>query len=51
MQRLGAFVADHIQVVLPHIGADKFDLRSELLPDDSEEAFEAGDGAFLIKYT
>src|SRR5271169_899895 len=36
-----------VQVRLPHIRADKFDLRSQLLSDDGEEALEAFDGALL----
>ena len=47
VQRLGTFVADHVQVGLPHVRADKLDLGSEFLSDDSEEALEALDGAFL----
>src|ERR1700732_3308731 len=40
MQRLRTFVADHIQVGLPHIGANKFDARSEWISDDGEETLE-----------
>src|SRR5664280_2825182 len=47
MQRLGTFLANHIQVGLPHIRADELDLRSELLSDDGEETLEGFDGAFL----
>src|SRR5271165_596949 len=47
MQRLGTFLADHIQVGLPHIGADELDLRRELLTDDGEETLKGFDGTFL----
>src|SRR6266853_3019654 len=47
VQRLGTFLADHVQVGLPHVRADKLDLGSESVSDDSEEALEALDGAFL----
>ena len=30
MQRLGTFLADHVQVGLPHVRADELDLRSQL---------------------
>ncbi len=47
VQRLGAFLADHIQIGLPHVGTDKLNLRSELLADDGKETLERFDGAFL----
>src|SRR5208283_631759 len=47
MQRLGTFLADHLQVGLPHIRADELDLRRQLLSDDSEETLEGFNGAFL----
>src|SRR5215469_7075979 len=47
VQRLRAFLTDHVQVGLPHIRADELDLHSELLSDGGEEALEALEGAFL----
>jgi len=47
VQRLGAFLADHVQVGLPHIGADRLALGSQLLSDDGEESLEGFEGAFL----
>jgi hypothetical protein len=47
MQCLGTFLADHVQVGLPHVRADKLDLRSQLLSDGGEETLEGFDGAFL----
>src|SRR6516162_4785269 len=47
VHRLGTFLADHVQVGLPHIRADELDLRRQLLTDDGEEALEGFDGAFL----
>ena len=42
-----AFLADHVQVRLPHIRTDELDLRSKLVADNGEEALEGFDGAFL----
>jgi hypothetical protein len=47
MQGQGTLLADHLQVGLPHIGADKQNLGSHLLADDGKEALEGFDGAFL----
>jgi hypothetical protein len=47
VQRLRTFLANHVQVGLPHIRADELDLRRQLLSDDGEEALEALDGTFL----
>src|SRR5438132_544491 len=41
MQRLGTFLADHVQVGLPHVRADKLDLRSQLLSDAAVSAMDA----------
>src|SRR5215469_14675812 len=47
MQRLGTFLADHIQVGLPHVGADELDLGRGLFSDDGEETLKGFQGAFL----
>ena len=47
MQRLGAFLADDLQIGFPHVGADEHDLRSEFFADDGEESLEGFDGSFL----
>src|SRR6516225_9281100 len=47
MQRLGTFLADHVQVGLPHVGADELDLGRELFSDDGEETLEGFQGAFF----
>jgi hypothetical protein len=47
VQRLGTPLADHVQVGLPHVGADKLDLRRQLFSDDGEETLEGCNGAFL----
>ena len=46
MQRLGAFHADHVQVGLPHIGADELNPRGTFLSEEAEVALEGLDGAF-----
>jgi hypothetical protein len=46
VQRLGTVPADHVQVGLPHIRADEFDLSSEFFPHEGEETLEGFDGAF-----
>jgi len=47
MQRLGTFLADHVQVGLPHVGADELDLGRELFSDDIEETLKGFKRAFL----
>jgi hypothetical protein len=44
VQRLGTFLADHVQVRRLHVRADKPDLRREWLSDGGEETLAS---AFL----
>src|SRR5215469_16709335 len=46
MEDLRAFLADDLQIRLPHVGADEYDFRSQLVADDREEALEGFDRAF-----
>jgi len=46
VQRLRAFLADHVQVGLPHVRADELNLRGELGADHGKESREGFDGAF-----
>jgi hypothetical protein len=46
MQRLGAFLANDLEIRLPHIGADEHDLRGHLVADDFEESLERLDRSF-----
>ena len=46
VQRLGAFLADDLQIGLPHVGADEHDLRSQFVADDGEESLKGFDGSF-----
>src|SRR5208283_3937493 len=46
MQGQGTLLADHVQVGLPHIGADKQNPGSHLLAPDGKEALEGFYGAF-----
>ncbi len=47
VQRLGTSLPDHIQVGLPHVGADKLYLGRQLVSDDGEKTLEGFEGAFL----
>jgi len=44
VQRLGALLADDLQVGLPHIGADELNLQGQVFSDGREEALERFDG-------
>jgi hypothetical protein len=46
VQCLRALLANHLQVGLPHVGEDKDDLRSQFVPDASEESPEGLDSSF-----
>jgi len=41
VKRLGAFLANHVEVRLPHVGAKELDLRGQLCSNEGEEALEA----------
>ena len=45
-QRLGAVVADHIQVGLPHIRAHELDLRRQFFSHEGEKLLERFLGTF-----
>jgi hypothetical protein len=41
MRRMGAVLADDLQIGLPHVGADEADLRCPFIVDDREESLKA----------
>jgi hypothetical protein len=47
MQSLGAFLADDLQVRLPHVRADEHDLGNDGFAHGGEESLERLDGSFL----
>ena len=47
VQRLGTLLTNHVQIGLPHIRTDEFDLRGELVTDHSKEALEGCDSALF----
>jgi hypothetical protein len=44
---LGALLADHLQIGLPHVGADEHDLRSQFVADDGKESLKGFDSPLL----
>jgi hypothetical protein len=47
MQRLAAVFADELQIRLPHVGADEYDFRNDVLAHSGEESLEGFDGSFF----
>jgi hypothetical protein len=47
VQRLGTFLANDLEIGLPHIGADENDLRGHLVADDFEESLKGFDGSLF----
>ncbi len=46
VERLGALLADDLQIGLPHVGADEDDLRGHFVADDGEESLKGFDRSF-----
>jgi len=46
VKRLGAFLANDLEVGFPHIGADKHNLRGQFVADDGEKSPKGFDGSF-----
>src|ERR1035438_7879308 len=47
MERLGALLADDLQIGLPHIGTDEDDLRGHFVAYGGEEPPKGFDGSFF----
>jgi hypothetical protein len=47
MQGFGTFLADELEIGLPHVRADKYDFRNDLLAHRGEEPLEGLDGSLF----
>src|ERR1700733_5989441 len=47
VESVGASLASHAQVGLPHVGADELDFRGEFFPEHGEESLEGFYGWFF----
>jgi hypothetical protein len=48
MKCLELFLANDMQIGLPHIGADEQTLRSQFVADDSEESLKGFDSSLAV---